>query len=186
MRRAGDQVETSRAATSRAPRSGCYAPAGVVAEAMPAKPTFPAMAAIVLGLAINKSFGRYVVVGLASNASGYCAYLLITWIGGGPKASMTFLYAVGTLLGFLGNGKWTFAHRGRAWPSLTRYILAYLVGYGLDWCMLYLFVDRLGYPHQLVQAAAVLIVAAYLFPTLKFFVFPARTTEGPRSLPLPS
>ena len=60
---------------------------------------------------------------------------------------------------------------GPGWPSLIRYGLAYLVGYGLDWLLLHVFVDELGYPHQLVQAAAALIVAAYLFPTLRLFVF---------------
>lgn len=98
--------------------------------------------------------------------------LLITWLGIGPKLSMSILYCVGTALGFLGNRKWSFEHQGKALSSLILYCLAYLIGYAIDFFMLSFFVDRLGYPHQLVQASAVVAVAAFQFPMLNFVVFP--------------
>jgi len=120
---------------------------------------------------IGRSFWRYAIVGLLSNAAGYSAYLLITALGGDPKISMSCLYAFGTLLGFIGNRQWAFTHDGAILPTLMRYCLAYLIGYCLNLLMLWLFVDRLGYLHQYVQALAIFIVAAFLFLMLKFFVF---------------
>jgi hypothetical protein len=37
--------------------------------------------------------------------------------------------------------------------------------------------DKLLYPHQWVQAFAVVVVAIYLFLSFKYLVFPSLTTE---------
>jgi hypothetical protein len=50
-------------------------------------------------------------------------------------------------------------------------VLAHVVGYCLNLSLLLVFVGKLGYPHQWVQGAAILIVACYLFLAFKFFVF---------------
>jgi putative flippase GtrA len=117
------------------------------------------------------SFFRYALVGLLSNAGGYAIYLIVTWLGVSPKTAMSCLYFVGASLGFLGNRHWVFSHRGKVLTSLFRYGLAHLLGYGLNFFMLMLFVDQFGYPHQLVQAAAIFLVAGVLFLTFRFFVF---------------
>lgn len=114
---------------------------------------------------------RYALVGLFSNATGYAIYLLITWLGVGPKTAMSFLYVAGASLGFLGNRQWAFAHEGQILTSLLRYGLAHIMGYGLNLFILASFVDRFGYPHQLVQGAAIFVVAGFLFLTFRFFVF---------------
>jgi putative flippase GtrA len=121
---------------------------------------------------MSKSLFRYALVGLISNASGYAIYLLVTWLGVSPKTAMSCLYFIGASLGFLGNRQWAFSHRGRVLTSLLRYGLAHLLGYGLNFLILMLFVDQFGYPHQLVQAAAIFPVAGVLFLTFRFFVFP--------------
>jgi putative flippase GtrA len=174
----------SGAASRDAASSSRGAAIGALADASAPEAATGSRPRTVRGLQIQKSFWRFGVIGVLSNAAGYSTYLLITWLGGGPKTSMTLLYAVGVLLGFIGNREWVFQHDGPGWPSLIRYGLAYLVGYGLDWLLLHVFVDKLGYPHELVQAAAVLIVAAYLFPTLRFFVF-RRVQESQLSLSSP-
>ncbi|WP_214608506.1 GtrA family protein [Cupriavidus metallidurans] len=118
------------------------------------------------------SFLRYALVGAISNACGYGIYLLVTWFGVQPILAMSLLYFVGATIGFLGNRNWAFSHQGKAWPSLVRYWIAHGIGYGLNFSMLYVFADRLGYPHQLIQAAAVFVVAGFLFITFRLFVFP--------------
>ena len=170
----------SGAASRDAASSSCRAAIGALADASAPEVATGPRPRTDRGLQVGKSFWRFGVVGVLSNVAGYCAYLLVTWLGGGPKTSMTLLYAVGVLSGFIGNRAWVFQHNGPGWPSLIRYGLAYLVGYGLDWLLLHVFVDELGYPHELVQAAAVLIVAAYLFPTLRFFVFRSVQAPEPR------
>ena len=115
---------------------------------------------------------RYAIVGIANNVAGYMVYLLITYLGATPKISMTLLYAVGAAIGFWGNHKLTFAHQGSVLGAGIRYLIAHCFGYFINLVILLIWVDRLGYAHQLVQAIAIFVVAAFLFMVFKFFVFP--------------
>jgi putative flippase GtrA len=117
---------------------------------------------------------RYGLVGVASNAVIYFVYLLITYLGVEPKTAMTLVYIIGATIGFIGNRKWTFAHRGDFSSAALRYIPAHLSGYLLNFMILFTFVDRLGYTHQWVQAVAIMIVAGFLFVVFKYFVFRER------------
>lgn len=114
---------------------------------------------------------RYGLVGVVSNTAIYFVYLLITYISVGPKTAMTLVYIIGAVIGFIGNRKWTFAHHGDSTSAALRYVLAHLLGYLLNFLILFTFVDRLGYAHQWVQAAAIIIVAGFLFVAFKYFVF---------------
>lgn len=119
----------------------------------------------------GKQFFRYAIVGTLSNVAGYLLYLGITSLGVGAKTAMTFLYLMGATFSFFANRQWTFSHRGNVANSLFRYGLTHLVGYGLNYAMLYILTDNLGYPHQWVQALAVFVVALFLFVAFRFFVF---------------
>lgn len=121
---------------------------------------------------------RYGLIGAASNAAIYFIYLLITYLGMEAKSAMTLVYIVGAFIGFVGNRKWTFAHRGDSSSAALRYVLAHLCGYLVNLLILYTFVDRLGYAHQWVQAAAIIVVAGFLFVIFKYFVFNERTTRA--------
>lgn len=123
----------------------------------------------------EKQLVRYAIVGVASNAAGYLVYLLITHLGMPPKAAMSSLYAVGATVGFFGNSALTFAYKGGIIGSGIRYLITHAVGYSMNLTILVIFVDLFGYPHQLVQAIAIFVVAAFLFIAFKYFVF--RTTK---------
>ena len=114
---------------------------------------------------------RYGLVGVVSNAAIYFFYLLITYLGVEPKTAMTLVYVIGTVIGFIGNRKWTFAHRGDSSSAALSYGLAHFFGYLLNLLILLTFVDHLGYAHQWVQIAAIIIVAGFLFVVFKYFVF---------------
>lgn len=114
---------------------------------------------------------RYGVVGITSNLLGYLAYLWITGWKVEPKIAMTLLYAVGAGIGFIGNRYWTFGHEGALFGTGVRYCAAHLGGYLLNLSILFIFVDRLGLPHQFVQACAVGIVAGFLYLLFKHYVF---------------
>ena len=50
----------------------------------------------------------------------------------------------------------------------------------LNLTLLLLFLDWLGFAYQIVMAAAIIVVAIFLFMILRFFVFAAQLTEdGP-------
>jgi len=109
---------------------------------------------------------------VATNFLGYFVYLLITYCGVEPKVLITFMYPIGAAVGFFGNRQWAFAHKGSLLSSGARYFIAHLCGYLINLFILLTFVDRLGYPHQLVQAVAIFVVAGFLFLAFKYFVFP--------------
>lgn len=116
-------------------------------------------------------FVRYGIVGAATNAAGYCVYLLITFAGASPKITMTALYTTGARLGFFGNRQWAFRHAGEIRRSAFLCVIFHTGGYLISFALLSIFVDRLGYPHQLVQAVAVVVVALYLFAVFNLIVF---------------
>ena len=123
---------------------------------------------------------RYGLVGIATNLLGYLIYLLITHFGVEPKVLITFMYPIGATIGFYGHRQWAFAHKGAVLKSGFRYFVAHLFGYLINLLILLTFVDRLGYPHQWVQAVAIFVVAGFLFVAFKYFVFSSTKSESPR------
>ena len=114
---------------------------------------------------------RYIVVGATSNTLLYLAYIGLTALGLGHKTAMTLLYVTGVLLTFFANRTWSFNHRGSGHSALARYVIAYILGYLFNLTLLWLFVDQLHQPHQIVQAIAIVLVAISLFTMHKFWVF---------------
>ena len=108
---------------------------------------------------MRQQFARFVLVGLATNAALYAAYLLLTRSLLHPKTAMTVVYVAGGGLGFLGNRYWSFRHSSPAWGSFARYLAACAVGYAVNLTGLYVGVDRLGLPQEWVQGLMVFVVA---------------------------
>jgi putative flippase GtrA len=121
---------------------------------------------------------RYGFIGVARNLAGYVVYLGITHVGMEPKRAMSLLYSIGVTIAFLAHRNWTFAHEGNSVASAHRFLWAYLVGYLVNLVVLYVFVDRLGYAHQWVQAGAIALVATILFAAMKLWVFPVARERG--------
>lgn len=120
---------------------------------------------------------RYATVGLLSNLALFLLYLAATRLGVGPKSAMTALYFLGVLMTFLFNRNWSFGHNGMISTALLRYLCVYLVGYGINWAVLYALVDIKGWPHQVVQGSMILLLAAALFLSQKFWVFGTRAAQ---------
>ena len=113
----------------------------------------------------------YGVVGVVSNLIIYLFYLLITHGGVEPKTAMTFLYIIAASTSFFAYKKFTFFYERDVLKSGARYVIAHMFGFLLNWIILNTFVERLNYPHQIVQAVAVFVVAAFLFVVFNLFVF---------------
>lgn len=111
---------------------------------------------------------RYGVVGVLNNLLGYLIYLLVTWFWLDPKVAVT---------AYFGHARYSFSYNGCTSHGMVRYTIAHLIGYGANIGMLYIFWDRLGCPHQLVQAVAIVVVAGVLFLLFRYFVFPQRKTR---------
>ena len=114
---------------------------------------------------------RYGVVGVINNTWGYLIYLLVTWLGLEPKLAITLLYPIGAVTAYFGHAKYSFAYRGKAVSGIWRFVIAQLTGYTVNVVTLHVFSDLLGFPHQLVQAASIFIVAGVLFVLFRYYVF---------------
>ena len=90
---------------------------------------------------------RYGLVGIFSNAVTYLSYLLLTHLGIQPKTAMTLVYLIGASVGFFCNRNWTFSHEGDSASAVQRYALAHVCGYLLNFLILLLLVDGLGFAH---------------------------------------
>lgn len=128
---------------------------------------------------IRRQFARWVIVGVVTNTVLYLAYLALTRSLLAPKVAMTVVYVAGLLLGFLGNRSWSFEHAGRIDTALLRYVAVYALGYVINFAGLEIGVDMLGFPHELVQGAMIIVVATVMFLMQKLFVFsePRETAE---------
>lgn len=85
---------------------------------------------------------------------------------------MTTLYIIGAVIGYFSHRRLSFNYRGGVYSSASRYGVVHLCGLGLNFILLYVFVDRIGYPHQVVQATSIFVVAGFLFVCFRFLVFP--------------
>ena len=132
---------------------------------------------------LNKQLLRFAVVGVASNAVLYVAYLALTAVGIWQKLAMSMVYLAGVLQTFAVNRTWTFSATGSASIRFARYCLSYAIGYLASLGNFYVMVDIFRYPHQVVQAFGVLGVAVLLFVLQKYWVFRPNSTSpsGSRS-----
>jgi putative flippase GtrA len=129
------------------------------------------------GSAVHRTMGelvRFGIVGVAHNLLGYLVYLLITWLGTDPKVAVAILYPIGTAVSFFANRQWTFEDKGHVGQSMTRYISMHAFGYVLNIFIIYLGVDVLAFPHQLVQLFAMGFLAMLFFLISKLLIFNER------------
>lgn len=118
-----------------------------------------------------RQVARYGIVGILNNLLGYLIYLALTWLWLEPKLAVTLLYPIGALTAYFGHAKYSFTYDGRFANGLMRYIMAHFVGYCVNIGLIYVFSDKLLFPHQIVQAVAIFVVAGVLFLLFKYFVF---------------
>ena len=114
---------------------------------------------------------RYLVVGVATNAAGFIAYVLLTALGANPFVAISILYVVQIGLAFYLNKNWSFGAKGHSTASAIKYLTAYVACYALNVAALKVFAGDLGLSYLAVQAAAVPVCAALLFVAQKYWVF---------------
>ncbi|SPF51403.1 conserved membrane hypothetical protein [Syntrophobacter sp. SbD1] len=121
---------------------------------------------------------RFCIVGVLNNLLGYLIYLALTWLWLEPKLAMTMLYPIGVFTSYFGHSKYSFYNRAHTPRGVCRYIIAHAVGYGTNMLLLYIFVDKFFFPHQLVQAGAMCVLAVILFLLFRYFVFPVERVNN--------
>lgn len=121
-------------------------------------------------------FFRFILIGIFSNLLLFGFYLFLTGFGVGYKTAMTLLYGIGIAQTFFLQKHLTFNYQGFFRSSFFKYLIAYGLGYLINFSALLFFVDYLAFPHELVQGLMILIIAVLMFMILKLWVFRSATT----------
>ena len=114
---------------------------------------------------------RYGIVGVLNNLLAYAIYLLVTYFWLDPKLTITLLYPVGIAVAYFTHAKYSFTERSGGNWGIFRFLISYLFVYVVNIFMLNVLADRLGFPHQIVQIFAIIVISAILYLLLKYFVF---------------
>jgi putative flippase GtrA len=119
----------------------------------------------------HAEFLKFVAVGVLSNLVLYAIYLALTYLDVGHKLAMSLLYVIGVIQTFIFNKRWSFRHRGGSPIPFLRYVTIYALSYVFNLAVLVILVDRMGFPHQIVQGAMIVAVAILTFVLQKYWVF---------------
>ena len=80
-------------------------------------------------------------------------------------------WVIGITQSYFLNRRFTFSLKGQDLQSFIKYVTTYLLNYCINWIALYLFVDKLGHSHLVVQGIMVFVTAALIFLLLRIWVF---------------
>jgi putative flippase GtrA len=122
-----------------------------------------------------KQLVRYGIIGVLNNLWGYLLYLLLTCFWLDPKLVVSILYPISALMAYFAHSKYSFNYDDRKFKALFRFAVSHMVGYFVNISMLFVFVDVLNYPHPLIQAMAIVVVAIVLFILFRYYVFSVST-----------
>ena len=125
-------------------------------------------------------FARYLLVGVAANLAVLGIYWCLSLgIGVPPKLSLTIASAIGFLIAYGANRTWSFGYRGERAASLVRYALGYLASFCLQWIIMDVGSDVLGYPHQWVVVFGLVVATPFFYALQRLWVFPRRRDMDP-------
>lgn len=124
------------------------------------------------------SIGKFAIVGVANNIIGYLIFVILSLSGTSAIPAMVVSYCTGMFISFFGNRSFTFGHQGRNREAILRFIVVNAVGLALNAAILWLFVDKIGFPQIPVQLLAIGCVAVFTFTLMRAWVFQNRAKES--------
>ena len=124
-------------------------------------------------LVIDKSFYRFVIVGISNTIISYitfiCIYKFI--IVDNTIVSQIFSYSAGIIWSFIWNRKWTFKSNNNAYKEFLLFVFSQLILLALSSLMLYVVIDKYHYSASLGWIVVMAIITIINFFTLKFLIF---------------
>jgi putative flippase GtrA len=121
---------------------------------------------------LERSAWRYLVVGAGNTVVG----LLVIYLGMyamklGDVAANALGYAVGIILGFALNRRWTFGHRGSMLPALGRFLLVLAIAYAANLAVVVFIADHLHGNRYVAQAIGIIPYTLIGYIGSRFFAF---------------
>jgi putative flippase GtrA len=129
------------------------------------------------GLNEVKTIFKYAIVGAVNTVIGYGTIFLSMNAGAPPFLANAIGYAVGLLISFILNSRWTFRSQGSKCTSISSFFVAFIVAYGLNLCMLGASLAA-GWASEYGQAASVVVYQISFFVLLRTTVFQECTVSA--------
>ena len=121
---------------------------------------------------IVAAFVRFGLVGVVNTAVGFAVIVaLMAGAGWPPLAANVGGYAIGIVLSYLLNRRFTLPQRSMRRGGVLRFVFAFLLAYGVNLAILWLSIHLLGVPHLLAQVLAIGSYAVWFFIMCRFYVF---------------
>jgi putative flippase GtrA len=116
---------------------------------------------------------RFVLVGLVNTVTGLAVIYFCKWVLSAPDVLANVAgYAVGLVVSYMLNARWTFSFHGPLAPTATRFALTMAVGYLANLALVTLALN-MGVNSYVAQATGVAPYAVVTYLGLKHFVFVA-------------
>ena len=115
---------------------------------------------------------KFIVIGLLNTCIGLsviyaCKYL--AQIGDIPANAIG--YAVALANSFVWNRRWTFAHAGKTWPAVWRFIGVFFVAYMANLVTLTIGINRFDFNSYFMHAVGAVPYTVIFYLGSRFFVF---------------
>lgn len=115
---------------------------------------------------------RFILTGVLNTAVGLGVIFALKWfLGMGDTLANLLGYAVGLVVSYLVNSRWTFRYRDSLLPVLPRYVLAVLAAYLTNLVCVHVCIRVLQLDSYVAQSLGVIPYAALSYVLLRWFVF---------------
>ena len=116
-------------------------------------------------------FLRFLLVGVLNTGVGLACIYGAMALGVDYRWANALGYAVGCLVGFVGNRSWTFRHHGPWRSSLARWLLVVAAAYGVNLAAVIGLHEALGVDAYVAQLGGVILYTAVAFVGGRLFAF---------------
>lgn len=126
---------------------------------------------------VGRAAVRFSIVGVANTAVGAAVIAGAALLGASPMVANVVGYAIGLLVSYVLNSRYTFGHRGGGRSHLPRYMVAFLVAFAANLTAVAAAV-ALGLPAALASVAGVPVYVVLFFLLCQFWVFGKRPDDA--------
>lgn len=119
-----------------------------------------------------RRIARFLAVGALNTAFGYGVFALLVLAGLPPQPSLMIATVLGVSFNFLSFGRLVFSQKSTL-SAAGRFVVVYLVSYGMNASMLEVLIARMGLPPLMAQLLCLPAVVALTYVLMRTFVFRA-------------
>jgi len=121
-----------------------------------------------------KQFSRFLTVGVFNTLLGYCVIFACMYlVNMSPEISNLSGYSVGLVASYILNKNYTFNSNQRQKTEVARFLVVFIIGYGLNFAILVTLIHKFGMHEAMSQILAGIFYVAVSFFMNKYYVFKA-------------